>query len=73
MKSFDPDIFTKGFKDDNWPYCPECGKDNLFLNSKLSLKCKCGWNENPCKFCHSRTTHHLTGCPNANIYIKEDA
>jgi len=32
---FDPKIFTKGFRDDGWPYCPDCGMDELYINNSV--------------------------------------
>jgi len=43
---FDEIIFTKGFVDDGWPYCPGCGSDELYLKPNHQVKCyNCQWDE----------------------------
>ena len=46
MRIFDSEIFVKGFRKDGWPFCPDCGNDELYLDGDLDLVCYfCHWKE----------------------------
>jgi hypothetical protein len=55
--------FKNGFRKDGWPFCPNCGADELYLDSGLYLKCYfCYWSEGaPNKAIDSDPKHDADG------------